>query len=65
VNGPRMDDLPYESLLGLENVRKLETPTTAAALGKGFVSSSTSEAGPAESPSLLERSTLTSTASVP
>ena len=24
MNGPRMDDLPYESLLGLENVRKLE-----------------------------------------
>jgi len=24
VNGPRMDDLPYESILGLENVRKLE-----------------------------------------
>ena len=24
MNGPRMDDLPYESLLSLENVRKLE-----------------------------------------
>ena len=24
MNGPRVDDLPYESLLSLENVRKLE-----------------------------------------
>ena len=40
-----MDDLPYESLLGLENVRKLEITYNAATLGKGFVSLSTSEVG--------------------
>jgi hypothetical protein len=35
VNGPRMDDLPYESLLGLENVRKLEITYNRRHPGEG------------------------------
>jgi hypothetical protein len=35
VNGPRMDDFPYESLLGLENVRKLEITYNRRHPGEG------------------------------
>ena len=35
MNGPRMDDFPYESLLGLENVRKLEITYNPRHPGEG------------------------------
>ena len=35
MNGPRMDDLPYESLQGLENVRKLEITYNPRHPGEG------------------------------
>ena len=36
MNGPRMDDLPYEPRLGLENVRKLEITYKRAHPGEGY-----------------------------